>query len=202
MNFYESPPDFLEIDNKKYYIDTDFRIWIKFFKILIQNNNEDEKTANLIFFIQEMGLPFSKNTLNAILNFFKGGEIDRHTIRTKECIYDFETDSSLIFSAFLTQYNKDLTTEKIHWWKFKSLFSGLDDNHMISKVMWARNADTKGMSKEMRKYVKSLKDAYPLNYNSIPNITLEERNRKMIDYVRERFKEAQKSSMPILPSKE
>ena len=166
MSFFETPPEQLTIDGVNYPIDTDFRTWIKFQNIIISNKSDDEKTADLIYYISEMGLPFSENTIKSMVEFFKGGEIRKPKTDNKKIAYDFETDGSLIYSAFLTQYNFDLISEKMHWWKFKSLFSGLDDSHMISKIMWARTADQSKMSKEMKEYANKLRENYPLNVNN------------------------------------
>lgn len=197
MSLYQSPPDFLMIDGNRYDIDTDFRAWIGFQSIMTKNNSNDEKAADLLNFIMEMGLPFSESTLDAVLWFFKAGEDKKTPETAKNPSYDFDIDSAMIFSAFLTQYNVDLTVEKIHWWKFKAMFSSLSKDHMISTVMWARNADTSEMSKSMKDYVYDIRRSYPLSVDKpVHKMTLEERNQKWIDYVTRRFEEKKKGSMP------
>lgn len=196
MRFFEAPPEEIYIDGIAYHIDTDFRVWIEFQNLITQNISDEEKTANLIFFIQKMGLPFSENTLSAIIEFFKGGEPDKPKTENKNPAYDFESDGSLIFSAFLTQYKFDLTDVKMHWWKFKSLFSGLNDEHMISKVMWARTTDKSKLSKEMKEYADKINEAYPIKGRA--KMTVEERNKQWMDYVKRRFEEAEKSRVSIL----
>ena len=193
MSFFESPHESLIIDGIEYPIDTDFRVWIEFQNLMLKKNTQEEKAADLCFFISEQSLPFSENTLNAIIEFFKGGDNKKSKVENKPPSYDFDTDGSLIYSAFLTQYDIDLTEVKMHWWKFKALFGSLEENHIISKVMWARNADTKGMSKQMKDYVKSLNESYPLDVDkSVYKMTLQERNQRWIGYVNRRFEEAKK----------
>lgn len=198
MRLFEAPPESLFIDGVKYPIDTDFRRWIEFQTIMTKDNSNDEKTADLIDFIESLGLPFSEGTLPAIIDFFSGGE-KRKTNDSQKKAYDFELDSGLIFSAFMTQYAMDLTTEHIHWWKFKAMFSSLSEEHIISKIMWARTADTSKMSKEMKEYADRLKAAYPLTVSeSGHKMTLQERNKKWVEYVARRFEEAEKSRMSTL----
>ena len=202
MSLYQSPPEALEIDGVQYPIDTDFRTWIEFQSIITKNNSTEEKTADLLQFIAALGLPFSENTFTALIDFFSGGDKRKSNgDKSKKQAYDFDTDSSLIFSAFLTQYKTDLTTEKIHWWKFKAMFASLSKEHMISTVMWARTADTKDMSKAMKDYVADINKSYPLDVNnSVHKMTLEERNKMWFEYVERRYKEAQKSRMSALSS--
>lgn len=198
MRLFETPPESLIIDGVEYPIDTDFRRWIEFQTIMTSENTNDEKTADLIQFISDLGLPFSEGTLPAIIDFFSGGE-KRKTNDSQKKAYDFELDSSLIFSAFMTQYAMDLTTEHIHWWKFKAMFSSLSEEHIISKIMWARTADTSKMSKEMKGYAERLRSAYPLSVGENGHkMTLQERNKKWVEYVARRFEETQKGDMSAL----
>lgn len=198
MRLFEAPPESLIIDGKEYPIETDFRKWIEFQTIMVKNNSEDEKTADLLQFISALGLPFSENTLPAIIDFFSGGE-KREQKAEKKRSYDFETDSNLIFSAFMTQYKIDLTTEHIHWWKFKAMFSSLSEENVITKIMWARTADTSKMSKEMKEYVEKIKADYPIKVSeNSTKMTLEERNKKWVEHVARRFEEAEKSRMSTL----
>lgn len=200
MSLYQSPPEVLEIDGKTYPIDTDFRTWIRFQSIMVKDNTDEEKTADLLQFISELGLPFSEmplqKTLAAIVDFYTAGD-SRRTEERKKPTYNFETDSNFIFSAFLTQYGADLMQEKIHWWKFKAMFSSLSQDHMISKIMWARGADTKDMSEDMKKYVEDIRKHYPLSTNTVytRKMTLEERNQKWLDYVAKRFEETKESDL-------
>lgn len=193
MRFFESPPETITIDGITYKIDTDFRTWIEFQNIVTKNNTDDEKAADLLGFMEKLGLPFSKEALDAIVEFFRGGDTSRPKTSEKKQTYSFESDGSLIFSAFLTQYDVDLINVNMHWWKFKSMFSGLNDTHMISKVMWARGANISDLSDSMKDYAKSIRESYPLDVdNSVNKMTLEERNQRWLDYVARRFEEAYK----------
>lgn len=182
---FDSLPEELEIRGKKYKIDTDFRTWIKFQSIFNSDKSDEQKTADLFGFLQTQGLPFFEESVKAVLQFFEGGSANQGN-KSNKISYDFDIDGALIFSAFLTQYATDLTTDKIHWWKFKAMFSSLDDNHMISKIMWARTTDIKGMSKETKQYIKKLKETYPLQIKTRPK-TAEEHIQEMKDKVKRAY---------------
>lgn len=187
---FDSLPEELEIKGEKYKIDTDFRVWIKFQSIFNSDKSDEQKTVDLFEFLKVQGLPFFEETVQAVLKFFEGGSSNNNKTSNK-ISYDFDIDGALIFSAFLTQYATDLTTDRIHWWKFKAMFSSLDDNHMISKIMWARTADIKGMSKETKQYIKKLKEAYPLQKKTRPK-TAEEHIQEMKDKVRRAYERTQR----------
>lgn len=201
MNLYETPPEYIVINGQKYNIDTDFRTWIKFQNILLSEKSNDEKTADLLAFVASLGLPFLEETLKAITVFFAGGEKKHKSEKNKQPMYNFETDSPLIFSAFLTQYRIDVSSEKMHWWKFKELFSTLSSEHIISEVIWARGANTSDMDANTKKRVQTLRKAYPLHTTKKHKMTAEERLRGWKEYAERRYKEVE-SNLPILRSEE
>ena len=47
----------------------------------------------------------------------------------------------MIYSAFYQQYHIDLAAAKMHWWQFKVLFSGLNEDTQFIKVIGYRNTD-------------------------------------------------------------
>lgn len=64
----------------------------------------------------------------------------------------------------MQQYNIDLNKIKyMHWWKFKALFEGLNENTQIVKIMGYRAMDiTKIKDKEEKARYKKLKRMYQL----------------------------------------
>lgn len=79
-------------------------------------------------------------------------------------IYSYEFDDNYIYSAFLQQYNIDLQEIKyMHWWKFKALFDGLNENTEIVKIMGYRSINLSQIKDmEKRKYYKKMKKLYAL----------------------------------------
>ena len=83
--------------------------------------------------------------------------------RNNNKAYDFEADSDLIFSAFMTQYNINLNRENLHWWEFMALFNSLKDDTEIVKIMNYRTIDVNSIEdKKERKTYKQLQDYYSL----------------------------------------
>lgn len=193
MSNFKKPPDFLIINNTKYHINTDFRVWIDFQKLILKNNNDIQKTADLIFFLKKLNLPFFETSLIKVLEFFQGGftKTNSNLQKNNKLAYDFDVDEALIYTAFLTQYNIDLTISNIHWWNFKRLFAGLEESHLISKVMWARTVDLKKLDKQTKEYAVKLKEKYPLHTNNTKKYvkTAEEKYKNMLDYVNKRYAE-------------
>lgn len=59
-------------------------------------------------------------------------------------VLDFEFDASRIYSAFLRTYNIDLSTAKMHFFKFIFLLSDLDSDTNHCKVMEIRQTSLRG----------------------------------------------------------
>ena len=149
-------------------INSDFRVAI-LFELLMQdrsvNDIEKLQLALNLFYNDEIK-DFNSAFKNIVWFYSCGQEVRNTNSKTKQ-IYSFEHDSDYIFSAFLSQYNIDLNSIKyMHWWKFRALFSGLDEDHLFSKIMGYRAMDlSKIKDKEQRKYYKKLKIRYRLPDN-------------------------------------
>ncbi len=79
-------------------------------------------------------------------------------------VYDFEHDADYIYAAFLEQYGIDLTKAKhLHWWKFRAMFRGLDDNCEFVKIMGYRGMKIPSkMPKEQKAFYRRMKRIYAL----------------------------------------
>ena len=82
-------------------------------------------------------------------------------------IYSYEYDAEYIYSAFLSQYRLDLNeVDYLHWWKFKSLFDGLNEENQICKIMSYRAIDlSKIKDEEQKKHYRDLKRDFALPDN-------------------------------------
>lgn len=168
--------DRLPFEHNGLEINTDFRVGI-LFELLMQ----DDSVSNEEKIILAIELYFSNNiekalqneteAINTILWFYSGGK--NSTIKEKKeetkietetkQIYSYEFDDDYIFSAFYQQYNIDLNSIKMHWWKFRALFKGLDDDIQFSKIMSYRAIDLSQIKdKEERAKYKKLKKIYAL----------------------------------------
>ncbi len=186
----------IKINNIKYPINTDFRLWLKFQKIIKELKNDEESFINLLSFFIEVGLDFEIKFFNEVLeectSFFIG-ETRKNNLSNNsndKKIFDFEVDEKYIFSAFLQEYKIDLyNIEYLHWHKFKSLLESLSDECQLSKIIQYRNIElSKIKDKEQKKFYKKMKEIYSLE-NQKDKMTTEEYHESIYEQVNRRFKE-------------
>lgn len=163
MNLYQVAPECLTIGGIDYPIDTDFRAWIKFQSILSSKQTDNAKAEALCDLMAEWGLPLTRESLNAMVTFYKATSNEHITGGGKSVkAFDFDQDSEYIYSAFLESYGIDLSQARIHWWKFKALFKALPENCQFCKIMYYRTVDIDKVPKSQRKYYSEMKQRYAL----------------------------------------
>ncbi|MBR3133395.1 MAG: hypothetical protein IKG42_04950 [Clostridia bacterium] len=171
MNMFNKLPYFVILKGKKYKINVDFRNIISFEKKLQDKSvKDDEKIEYIIrhfypaFFYAENYKNFLfnpqlyKEAIQKFIWFYKCGREEYHKGKSggkysQSEIFSYEYDDEYIYGAFLEQYKIDLSTEKIHWWKFKALLKSLKDDTEFVKIKGYRaySGDDKNM-KELKKY--------------------------------------------------
>lgn len=163
-------PIAVEIDNKNYEINSDFRTSI-LFELLMQDSSigaEDKIITAL-----ELYYPVIPENINEAIEqmlwFYRcGKEITSSKGNGKgkrvTQIYSFEHDDDYIYAAFMDQYNIDLQDiEYLHWWKFKAMFKSLKEDIKIVKIMEYRSIDlSKIKDKEQKAYYKKMKNLYEI----------------------------------------
>jgi hypothetical protein len=155
--------DKLPTDYKGLKINTNFRSFI-LFELLMQDrglSNEDKICLALKLFYEEPPKDLKK-AIEGILWFYSRGEKKepkKEGKSDKKQIYSYEYDANLIYSAFWHDYRLDLNeVEYLHWFKFKSLFDGLNEKNTICKYMGYRAVDlSKIKDKDEKKRYKNLK---------------------------------------------
>lgn len=126
-------PEYVKIGNKKYKINTDFRIGIKCSSIANNKNIGDYERALAIIYTLygDEGLNDEQNydkLLELALKYLScGSEINNDD---EEPDMDFEEDIDYIEASFMSDYHIDLSETKMHWWKFYNLINGLSDSEM------------------------------------------------------------------------
>ena len=163
-------PDCVEIDGGTYYINTDFRVWVKI-ELLFSDDVPEGYRLPLALGLAFDTIPENKEeAAEALLAFYSGGKNaekkasgKKKKSRKNRRIYSFEYDSEYIYAAFLQAYGIDLADVEMHWFKFKALFAALPDECLMSKIMgWRALEITKDMPETARKRYAELKDAYRL----------------------------------------
>lgn len=145
-------PEYVTIDGKEYFIDTDFRTCIIFEKLI--NGVGDDREAVLswvkLFYTDECPSNLQE-AVDGILFIYSCGKPDKpksaphkngNVVLKPKMVYDFEVDAPYIFGAFMSQYGIDLNEiEYLHWWKFMSLFRSLNSDNKIVEIMSIRATD-------------------------------------------------------------
>ena len=172
--------DKLPCEYKGLKIDTNFRSFI-LYELLMQDNNFDiykkiELSLKIFYKDAFFGTKEEiKKAIDGILWFYTLGKSEEKEKNNKKdvkekkqkAIYSYEHDANLIYSAFLSQYGIDLNEiDYLHWWKFKSLFEGLNDDNRICEIMGYRAVDlSKIEDKKQREHYQRLKNKYALPDN-------------------------------------
>lgn len=180
-NFLKGLPKTINVNGKEIAINTDFRVWIRYEEIMLDEDKEAEKQIMEVLdtcLVDEFTmtrLDDLEKLFDELMCFYGLGEkiknekeADRDEEKDsdfseKNKIYSYEHDWSYIYSAFMECYNINLFTVNLHWWEFKALFNGLNDKCRFSKIMSFRSMTiTSKMSKEEKKYYREMKKIYAL----------------------------------------
>jgi hypothetical protein len=165
-------PKTVNVDAQEIEVNSDFRVFILFEQVLqdCELSKEDkikkclslfykEKPTNLVEAIEQMFNFYSMSFMNDFCtsNKSKGSKKNKN-------LYDWDFDQAYIYSAFFSQYRIDLQEiDYLHWWKFRFLFMGLDEENKISKIIGYRDMDTsKIKDKEEKKRYEQLKKTFAI----------------------------------------
>lgn len=145
-------PEYAKIGEKKYKINTDFRIAIECQQIATNETIGDTERALAVIYklFGDEGLQDGEN-YEKLLELGKkflacGKELDNTS--NKEPDMDFAQDMDYIEASFMSDYSMDISKEYMHWWKFYKLINGLSNSEMgnccvLNRVRNIRTFDPK-----------------------------------------------------------
>ncbi len=165
--------DYVVADGVSYPINTDFRVWLEFDRIInsrkIKTENKTERIFKLCFRQEEsVMLPRTAiSALSALYEFYLREKPHAGGKESAKRVFSFEEDADYIYVAFLTQYQIDLlSVPYLHWHVFLALLNGLEDNRRLMKMIALRGVNVAEISdKERRKYYQKLQELYALSDN-------------------------------------
>jgi hypothetical protein len=133
----KSLPDTIKVNGKDFFINTDFRLWLKFGEMI----NDNRPLSDYLFLIKEgEDIPLA-NFFPQLVEFYSNPNLTpkdtNNTSRDK--IIDYIEDGEYIVASFMQDYRIDLTSVDMHWHMFKALFSGLRDDTKIKQIMSMRS---------------------------------------------------------------
>lgn len=158
-------PEYVKINDKKYKINTDFRVAIECQDIANNENiNDFERSLAIIYkLFGDVGINDTNNyekLLELAIKYLSCGKevIDNG----EEPDMDFIQDMDYIETSFMSDYSIDLANAQMHWWKFYNLINGLSNSEMgnccvLNRVRNLRTYDTKDIKdpKELEKIKKA-----------------------------------------------
>lgn len=173
-------PTAIEIGGREYEIDTDFRTCLR---VIMAFEDPElavvEKQAVLVTNLYPVPPPDFETAYREGVRFLNLGkhaeEGDGDDPGPR--LYSFSQDAGLIFAAFRQTHGLDLSTAKLHWWVFQSLFMDLGgDTAFCNLVSLRRRVKTGKATKEERQAARDLGEVFDLPEPD--DRTLEERERE------------------------
>lgn len=193
----EPMPELVSVDGRLFQIVTDFRPWLTFEANIMDKSIHPvvlvESSIDALYVNPPKGnarVHYAAALFGKLIWFYRCGRPEKaeHRSGGSPCAraYDFEQDAALILAAFQQAYGIDLTTEKMHWWRFRALFEALPDSCRICKIMEYRTADTSDMPDKTKALYEKMQEKYRLD--PVPYAdrmrTVEEHNAEFIARLR------------------
>lgn len=143
-------PEYAEIDGELYKINTDYEYAVQCFNIINNDSISDIERAiavvSVLFGRKDeqgniVGIPENMEKAIEKASIFLSCGKENKDIKEIKKDLDFEYDKELIYASFLSDYNRDLESEPMHFWKYCSLISGLTEDSILNRVRDLRNLD-------------------------------------------------------------
>lgn len=128
-------PEYAKVGDKKYKINTDFRVAIECNNIAQDDTICDTERPLAIIYklFGDEGLDNPQDwekLLELGIKYLSLGKDTSNVDNDTEIDMDFNEDMDYIEASFMSDYRIDLATEKMHWWKFYNLLEGLSNSEM------------------------------------------------------------------------
>ena len=132
---YLNNPEYLKVGDKKYKINTDFRVAIECNNIAQDDSigNTERSLAIIYKLFGDEGLDNPQDwdkLLELAIKYLTLNKDTSGVDNNTEIDMDFNEDMDYIEASFMSDYRIDLTTEKMHFWKFYNLLEGLSNSEL------------------------------------------------------------------------
>lgn len=154
----EKLPKFADIAGERVELHTDYRKVLIFLKAY----EDDELDASGRFeLLLKLFFKTEPRDLQAAIDwilkvYMLGGSpyidtaLKRKAKKAAKIVFDYEVDHARIYAGFWQQYRIDLTKANLHWYVFKALFEGLNEQTNFRQIVNFRQMRKKDVPKEMR----------------------------------------------------
>ena len=172
---------------------TDFRASIEF-EIMVEKGEKDLFKLLRPYYPKGLQREQIEGAAEAALWLYQCGreekkDTPKSSTKAKR-VYSFEVDAPSIYADFLRYYNIDLSNTNLHWWKFRELLAGLPTDSAFKERIYYRTCELKGLPKKEQKRIAAIRKEIEIKtVEKGEKLTLEERNKQMLDYVSKRSKE-------------
>lgn len=167
----DSAPLTLCIGGAEYPIRSDYRTWIQFELLMLDDGRDDDgavisEAIGLVFDGCPPPPELDNETVGQMMWFYRCGHPDTPlggNGAPKQRIYDYNVDDGYIYAAFLQQYGIDLQTEaQLHWWQFYAMFISLGNCKFIDILGWRSAKISSKMSPDQRAFYRQMQKMYAL----------------------------------------
>ena len=187
-------PEYVEIEDKKYKINTDFRIAIECNRIA-----EDESIGDFERVLAIIYTLFGEEGINTPDHYEKLLEMAKKYLscgkelegrKKEESDMDYIQDMDYIEASFMSDYNIDLSNQEMHWWKFCNLINGLSNSELGNSCILnrIRNIRTLDLSKikdnKERNRLAKLKEEFALKKNKPKKKATEKEKESAIEFLK------------------
>ena len=128
-------PEYVKVGDKKYKINTDFRVAIECNNIAQDDSIGDTERPLAIIYklFGDEGLDNPQDwekLLELGIKYLSLGKDTSGVDNNNEIDMDFNEDMDYIEASFMSDYNIDLANTEMHWYKFYNLINGLSNSEL------------------------------------------------------------------------
>ena len=128
-------PEYVKVGDKKYKINTDFRVAIECNNIAQDDSigNTERPLAIIYKLFGDEGLENPQDwekLLELGIKYLSLGKDTSGVDNNNEIDMDFNEDMDYIEASFMSDYNIDLANTEMHWYKFYNLINGLSNSEL------------------------------------------------------------------------
>ena len=169
----QSLPETVTVDGGEYAIFTDYRNWIQFAEMMLDDELTNDEKYYLAMGIFKEQPESQHGAIQALTEFYLLGEKLKPTVEKLEedtegeiippPLFNWSVDSAYILGGFLEHYNIDLMQIKyMHWWKFKALFNNLIEFKLEERINYRALNLSKIKDKDERARLSAIKNSLRL----------------------------------------
>lgn len=166
-------PEYAKVGEKKYKINTDFRVALRCQEVAMDTTIGDYERAEAIIYLLfgDEGLKNQEDQpklLDIAVKYLSCGK-ELQDNRNEKQDMDLIQDFKFIEASFRSDYGITLSSEKMHWWDFYMYLNGLTDKCVLNRVREIRTMDLNDIkdAKEKNK-IRKIQKQFELKQKETP----------------------------------